>query len=414
MGHSLRTSAGVFLALAAFVTGARAQVPDPGQGLILCPDAAKAGPPAWAKPGTRLVYFGMSASVRAVGQQLVLDDHGNWVNKDTGQRLGVQEVPTASGAGYSVFQIGYVDQNVAEVNCQLYLLDTTNNSVTFTSSSGLVTNAGCGGDMWIHPDALKNLKEVNEGGVRIMRMPYTLNNKQYKAIRVQTTTGNGYTAYVYDLETGIMIFHGASAQGAGVLTPGPNGQAGVGAGNTQLVTGWIMEVKDVDVPWKAAAIPAWVGKFRQLNYQGALSTAIPNAGQMDLPVTSVVVPKAHGDGWLRFGLASEVRPIAAGMPPSQQQMEGASGPASVGGLWIGPDAIPKLRQNQVIDKNDITKTTTVVSDVGPRGVVISEIGALHRIDWAYDAASGMLAAIDVTTQNGVARTKTHQQLSGQK
>ena len=61
---------------------------------------------------------------------------------------------------------------------------------------------------------------------------------------VMDTTANGYMAYVYDLDTGQLIFNGSSTQGA----------VGVGGATTLLTTGWLVEVKDVDVPWKAAAV----------------------------------------------------------------------------------------------------------------------------------------------------------------
>ena len=391
-----------------------AAVPDPSSALVLLPAAAKAGPPAWVHPGTRLVYFAASASIPGTGKQLVLDDKGNWVNKDTGQRWGEQDVASASGAGYSVFQVGYIDHDVAQLGCSLYLLDVTDGSVQFTTSSGMVTNAGSAADLWVNPDVLKNVKDIPQGDVRIIRIPYTVNKKKYNAIRFQTTTANGYTAYVYDLETGIMIFHGSSAQGAGVLTaPVGGGAAGIGAGSTQLVTGWLVEVKDVEVPWKAAAVPAWVGKFTKLDYQGVQSTAVAGAGQVDQRVAVATTPKARHDGWLRSTNNFTVQSLV-GMPPDQSQSEGSGGPATIGGQWIGPDAIPQLKARQLIDRNDITKTVISVSDVNPRSVTVSEVGQRHRIDWTYDAATGILAAVRTTTTLGLGQITYRVQLVGQR
>jgi len=260
---------------------APAAVPDPSMMLTLVPDAATAGPPAAIKPGTRLTYFGMSASVPGTGRQLVLDDDGKWVDKNTGQHYSEQDVAGAGGAGYNVVQVGYVDHDVAQLSSRQYLYDISTRQSSYTSGSGLVTNAGCAADYWVNPDALKHVAEVNQDGIRIMRMPYKLNDRTYNAMRFQTTSATGSQAYVYDLDTGLMIFHGSSAQGASVMTAplGGSGQAGVGAGNTQLVTGWIVEVKDVDVPWKQAAPPAWVGQFRGLQYSGMQMSIVAGAGQ---------------------------------------------------------------------------------------------------------------------------------------
>lgn len=386
-----------------------AAIPDPSPALVLIPEAAKVGPPVWVHPGTRLVYFGASASIPGASKQLVLDEKGNWVNKDTGQRWGEQDVSSASGVGYSVFHVGYIDHDVAQLGCSVYLLDVTDGSVQYTTSSGMVTNAGSAADLWVNPDVLKNVKEIPQGDVRIIRMPYTLNKKKYNAIRFQTTTANGYTAYVYDLETGIMIFHGSSAQGAGVLTAG----GGLGVGSTQLVTGWLVEVKDVEVPWKAAAVPAWVGKFTKLDYRGVQSTAVAGADPLDQRVEVAITPKARRNGWLRCTNNFTVQSLV-GMPPDQSQSEGSGGPASIGGQWIGPDAIPKLKARQLIDRNDITKTVTSVSDVNPRSVTISEVGQRHRIDWTYDAATGILAAVKTTTTLGPGQITYRVQLVGQR
>lgn len=68
----------------------------------------------------------------------------------------------------------------------------------------------------------------------------------------------------------------------------------------------------------------------------------------------------------------------------------------------------------MIDRNLVTKTTTVVSDVNPRGVTISEIGTQHRIGWSYDATSGILSSTDVTTQTGPVQKREPRELGGQK
>ena len=96
-----------------------AVVPDPSSQLALVPEAAKSGPPAWAHLGTRLVYFGASGNISGASQSLVLDANGNWVNKNTGQKWNEQDVSSASGMGYSVFQIGYIDHDVVQLGCSL-------------------------------------------------------------------------------------------------------------------------------------------------------------------------------------------------------------------------------------------------------------------------------------------------------
>ena len=391
-------------------------VPDPSLVLALVPAAAKSPAPAWVKPGTRLVYYGASASIPGERSQLVLDDKGNWVNKATGQRWGEQDVPSSSGSGYAVFQVGWVDRTVVQLFNRNYLIEPTTRKVMYAADAGMVTNAGCAADLWVHPDALKSLADTNAGGVRVLRMPYTVNGRRYNAIRIQTETGGGFTAYVYDLESGRMIFHSSSAQGAGVFTPPPQGGglAGQGRGSTLLVTGWLLEVKDVDLPWAAAAVPAWVGQFRELQFRGAQTTAMPMAGpgELNRPLSASVSVRARGAGWVRTRTQMTVQSLP-GFPPEQATVETASGAAGVGGLWIAPEALAKLRQGQTIDRNPITRTATTVTGAGARSVTVSETGDMHRIDWTYSAQTGMMTDVSFAQQVGMARMVTRASLAGQ-
>ena len=393
----------------------RVEVPDPSIMLALVPAAADAKAPPCIKPGTRLTFFGMSASIPGEYKQLVQDENGNWVDKNTGQRYGQQDIPSASGAGYSVVHIGHVGDKIVQLSTKLYTLDTTTNRYMFSVGGGLVAHAGCAADYWIHPDVLKQVQEVNSQGVKILRMPYTVKGKTYKAIRFQSENKSGYNAQVYDLDTGLLVYHGSRTQGAPVYTPpiGGSGMAGIGRGSTQLVSGWIEEVKDIDVPWKNAPVPEWVGSFNQLSYTGVQRTSMPMAGSMlDRPMMTTITPKNRGDKWVRFTTSGTIQSIY-GMPPEQSRQDGACGNASVGGLWIPPRALANLSPQQVIERHDLTGTTIAVSNVGQGAVTISETGPLHRIDSSYNASTGMLSAATLTQQIGMATISHSIRLSGQ-
>ena len=48
-------------------------------------------------------------------------------------------------------------------------------------------------------------------------------------------------------------------------------------------------------------------------------------------------------------------------------------------------------------------TTVTVSDVRPGSVTLSETGPLHRTDCTYDAKTGILSAMTLMQQIGLAR-----------
>ncbi len=393
----------------------RVEVPDPSIMLPLVPTAAQVGAPPCIKPGTRLTYFGMTASIPGEYGKLVQDDKGNWIDKNTGKRYREEEIGSSGSAAYNVVQVGHVGGGVAQLSTKLYTLDTSINKCTFAVGGGLVGHAGCAADYWIHPDVLRQVQEVNTQGVRILRMPYTVAGKIYKAIRFQSEDISGYHARVYDLETGLLIYYGSRVQGPSVVTPpiGGTGRAGIGEGSTQVVTGWIVEVKDIDVPWKAAVPPKWVEQFRQLSYKGVQTSVVAAAGtKLDRAMAVTCTPKARGPGWLRFTNHFVIESLP-GMPPEEALQEGACGSAAVGGLWISPDALARLRPQQVIESNDLVGTTVTVSQVGQGFVTLSEVGPLHRIDCTYDKRTGILSAMTLTQQIGLAQITHSIQLAGQ-
>ena len=376
-------------------------VPDACSLVALVPGALAYGPPPIVHAGTRLVYFGMTASVPGERSQLVLDENGRWIDPSTGERWGEQEIPGAGGAGFTVLRVGHVDAQVAQLTSRLYGWDPLTRQSLYSMAWGLVSHAGCTADYWVHPTALASLAEADLPGLRILRMPYRLGERVFDAIRIQTTTTSGYDAYVFDLASGLMIFHGARATGAPVSTPPVGGQAGVGEGSTQLVSAWIVDVQDAPVPWQAYPAPDWVARVQRLTYAGTLTTVTAGT-PFQLPIDHEVTVDARGRDWLHGRTLSRMGSIQ-GMPPSVQSSVDSSGPASIGGLWIAPEALAQLRPGQPIERVESVGIETVVSEAAGGRVVISEQGPLHRIDYAYDVATGVLDGVTIAQQVGITR-----------
>jgi hypothetical protein len=247
-------------------------------------------------------------------------------------------------------------------------------------------------------------------------MPYTVpGGRTYRAIRFQREDLSGFQARVYDLETGLLVYFGSRVRGPSVITPpiGGAGRAGMGEGSSQVITGWIVEVKDIGAPWRDAAAPAWVGQFQQLSYRGVQTSIVAAAGtKLDRAMVGTLTPRARGPGWVRFTNRFLLESLP-GMPPNEVTQEGACGPATIGGLWIAPEALAGLRPGQTIETNEKVGTSVTVSDARPGSVTISEVGPLHRMDCTYDATTGMLSATTLTQQIGLARITHSLHLVGQ-
>lgn len=377
-------------------------VPDGCTMLALLPDAAGYGPPPAIRAGTRLIHFGITASVPSVSHELVPDPSGDGIDPDTGQRWGAQDMPGASGAGFTVVRVGHVDAQIVQLTVHLYTWEPTTNAAMHSLAWGLVSHAGCAGDFWVHPDALRTLPEMDQGGVRILRMPYRVGERTFDAVRIQTTTTSGLTAYVYDLATGLMIFNNSRTQGSPVLTPPVGGRPGVGEGSTQYVTTWFVEVADVDVPWRDQPTPSWVAGVDTLDLRGTMTSTTMGGFVTPLAMDQRVTIDARGPDWLHAQVATTLQSLP-GMPPSQSLSTASSGPASIGGLWIAPQAMAWLQAGQVIERNAVVGTTTRVSATTGERVTITETGPLHQLDYVYDRATGLLVGVTEAQQVGTTR-----------
>lgn len=180
-----------------------------------------------------------------------------------------------------------------------------------------------------------------------------------------------------------------------------------------MITGWIVEVKDIDMPWKNLPAPKWTEEFRQLSYKGVQTSSVAAAGtKLDRAMTGTLTPKVRGPGWVRFTNRFLFEGLP-GMAPNDALQEGACGSATIAGLWIAPEGLTRLRPQQVIETNELVGTVTAVSEVGPGSVTISETGPLHRNDCTYDTKTGLLSAVMLTQQIGLARITHSLRLAGQ-
>ncbi len=383
-------------------------VPDPSPNALRFPAAVKAGRPDAIKPGMRLTYSGTSATVSGQCILLALDSRGNWVVRETEKRW---ETGNSGGVGYTVVRVCHIDDEVAAVSTSAYLLDLATNAVCAAANDGFVSQAGCAGTYWIHPAALAKLQDSKQAGQLVLRMPYVVNNRTYNAIRLTTEGAKSYTAQVFDLDTGILIFYAAASISDPSFVKLPNGQARKIEGSTHTETAGLMEVKDVGVPWRDRRAPTWVGTFEELRYEGSVS-AVSNGAEYSQATSATITPVARGEGWLRCSLASVTQ--NPGLPPYEVRGNLAAGNGSLGGLWIPPNGIDDLEEGQVIETNDVTGTRTVVSRVANGLVTITETGKIFQVDTTYDSKTGLMSEIVVSQQTAVGLRTTRLRLVGTK
>ena len=374
-------SAALVLGIFCSAVAADDDVPDPNPLILMYPGAKDAGAPPAIKPGMRITYYGGSASIPGSYKQTVYDPNGNeWKNTNTGQTLPWKnvDVPSASGDGYRVIRVNHIDDKIAVVSASDYLHDPLAKRMLPVGGFGVATNAGCAADFWVHPKVLKAIEPKNDDGVVIMPMKLQMGQKKFDGLRFQVSGDKSYTMKVYDLETGLLLLHAARAEGSAIPTPGIVRQLPPSAAPTILSAGYPAALTYVDLPWKDAPVPDWVGNFRSLSYQGAYTSSLTGVGSMTKQFQLTMTVKQRGQKWVRLDAKSAY--FFQGVPAGGAQQPTVYGSASVGGLWIAPKVLAKLRKGQEIESNKLTHTKLIVSDVGEGYVTISEIGDAHRND----------------------------------
>lgn len=363
-----------------------AKPPDPrsGQGSI------GLGPPSWVKPGVRLTFYAASANIPGVDSQIVEDENGNLIGS-SGKKYREIEVGGTAGQGYVEVHVGYVDRQTAALDIRAYGKDIATGAIIILSTAlGHIGPAHTGGEYWIHPQLLLGIQQRLTPGQKILRMPYHLDGRTYKALRIQTTTGNGFAYHTYDLDTGVLLSAGGSAMGGSV--PVLRGDAivrGGGTGSTFIGLMRFKSIRQLNLPWNGGAMPDWVGRTRSLTYEGTKTANVTAAGVYSFPITARLIFQQTGPGWLKY-IQHGALIGPAGMPPSEGQFERVVGTSQVGGLWIPPGVLRQLRPGQVLDQDQYSHMRLRVRGVDSSGVHLIEEGPRASRAYTYNIQNGML------------------------
>jgi len=374
------------LGLLAFGVTAQAPVDDHAFHHIM-PDLRTAPAPNWVKPGVRVTYYSAFAIIVGGRYAYFEDEKGNWVDPETGKRYRQEEIPGSAGHGYTEINIVGLDQSAAAMDNWSYGIVDAQGRVAIQLAVGSVGYPGAGGDWWLSPQVLGRRPNVMTPQLKILRMPYALGGKTFQAIRFETRNQQGFSAWNYDLETGVLLRIVSSSVGGPIQGPVARGDSR--EGQTVITHSTIQAVRTLNIPWASAPAPAWVGQLRVLRYDGKMTaTAYPGASPVIFPV-SVTFERQHlGTNWARY-----VQTTSA--PGHNPPITRVFGSAQFGGLWVPPAAFGQLQPGQVLDQDRVTGVVTSVGQIGRvlgdiDGVVITMAGSGFRLDQVYDRRNGVL------------------------
>jgi hypothetical protein len=397
---------------AAPVVDPEAALADPNLFVDQLPALRTVGAPDWVSEGTRITYYAVAASTPNSYHQYVEDEFGEWIDPATGERYTQEDIPGAAGHGYNQVTVASLTDAVAALSVRAYGLSdlSLDSPVTTLTWSGAIGIPGAGADYWLHPDVLATVEEVVSPSLKILRMPYTIDGRQFSSLWIQSLGDDANLTWVYDLDSGILL-HTASAT-AGPPIAGPVAAGEGREGNTFLTQSTLVDVRDLDLPWVDGAAPSWVGTTSRLEYQGFSTVSVLGDPSVVLGSSLAVERRESGTDWVRYRMA---RTTSSTVSPSvTEYLERVEGPAMVGALFLPVEALAGLVPGQVLDRDPVTGAVVVVTAVEPITgsfvVTIREEGPGEVSEVVYDGRSGVASTI--ITENLLLGIRSELQLAG--
>lgn len=350
------------------------------------PFAVTTPPPAWLVPGTRLTFKTIAGTIPASDHDFEVDPEGRWADAEGNRYRRIENAGTGS-AGWLLANVLALDHKQVGVQLLFYLwngLDPT--SSTESMELGYVTNAGCGGDLWLHPDALRRLQQEGVPGLVVRPMDYTLGRVTYHALWLFWPRQQGRSVWIYDRDSGVLLYTSDISKGGGRHT-----QHGVqlSEGATTLRCTTFEASRQIVVPWAKVPAPAVVKAARGFDYRGQL-TVRPVAVDTPMPFRlDYDVVQRSGDWLLARLRAPDLIPGMDLRVRSAHQLTG---------LWIPPEHCAQLQLGQVLDRDPIVGTTVSVGYVDADSVTLVQQGPRQEFRFTYRKGDGLLARGQFTEQ----------------
>ena len=112
------------------------------------------------------------------------------------------------------------------------------------------------------PAQLAGFADRNDAGLRVLRLPYALGGRTYRAIRIQLQSGDGWSQSTYDLDSGLLVVGSSTAQGSPTLTLGPGNVLTPGTGSTMMTYTQFSGGRRTNLPGPGMVFPNSMRKLR--------------------------------------------------------------------------------------------------------------------------------------------------------
>lgn len=349
-------------------------------------NAAPQVPAAIAATAPPAGLMDLPALLGAQGQQIDKAAAPKWLRP--GVRITYASAAAPGGAGLTQVNIVGMDPQHVVIDLRAYNQDTHTKQISYLHSTGFLAKPGYGG-WWMEPGELKSMLQLHgkTRGLRVQEVDYDYNDKKLRAIRIEYDHPRGEChRHVYDMRDGQLLRSVVFRR----------------AGGRELVSMMhvLVHYRDLKLPWAHSSFSPAVQNLKLLEYSGDLTISIPDVMQQPNPLAMNMLVLQHGGSWLMVS-ASVKHNLTLGGLQGQADTVRAFGAAQIGGLWIDPQILARLQQDQLIDDDVVSKVKTSVSfigadETGRRVAVVSEISELFNVNYSYDLQSGMMVSFSAT------------------
>jgi hypothetical protein len=371
------------------------------------PQAHAQGASSVIRPGMRFLWLEAAASIPGERTQIVPGPDGTWINRQTGQRYREFATPGPAGAAYTVADLqASAGNSVLSWRTSMLIHVDQGNATSFLDAEGEVSTTQNIGDLWMPPAQLATFTDRNDAGVRMMRVPYPLGGRTYRALRIQMEVSGGWAQNTYDLDTGLLLVASSTGQGSPVLVRGPGNVIASGAGNAQLTYRQIAASRQTGLPGPGAVYPAALSRLRALTYAGRRGFVLPGSPLPAAPVQIRYDVMSNAGAYLntRMTVSSAT---AAGEVRSRVFPAGV-----IGSLWMNPEVLVRYGANQTLDQDPVADVQTL--SLGRQGNIafVALQTRLARQTFGYDLRSGLLTQAEQRQQIGPSTDVLSVQLAG--
>ena len=325
---------------------------------VLFPDLLTLPAPAWIREGQRVSYYVQSATM-AQGP----DDAG------------------AGGAGFLQHDIVAVTRSAVVVASTMY--GAGESGVTPAGTFGAAFRPGVS-DFWLNPAVLDGAEAVASEALAVVRMPYTVAETEYDAVRFEYHSDGAVTISMFDTATGLLIYFRHT----------------VGADPTDTRSSselYLLSRRLLRLPWRGTKAPAWLAEGDTLDFAGARSIFVAGAPAGQFAEQATVDVALAAPRWSALRVSSSTGGIANGA------VDRVTGVAQLSGaLWLPAEALRAVVRRPQLDRDPITGVVLSYARNADRSITLTEQGDLFRIDNTYDGRTGQLIGTRSEVQTGLA------------